>query len=71
MTEHLVNLILDMKDEMERLDLKTDENNKIINTFLLQYCVHEVVRDDIDISLDRSMTIFYCNKCNVSLQSKI
>lgn len=71
MTERLVNLILDMKDEMERLDLKTDENNKIINTFLLQYCVHEVVRDDIDISLDRSITIFYCKKCNVSLQSKI
>ena len=66
MSERLVNLILEMRDEMARIELATDETNKIINTFLMRYCVHDVMTDHIDITSDKCITIRYCKNCGVT-----
>ncbi len=65
--ERLVNLILEMRDEMARLELDTDETNKIIKTFLMRYCVHDVMTDYIDITPDKCITIRYCKCCGITL----
>ena len=67
MSERLIELILEVRDEMDRLGIKTENNNiKIINTFLMCYCAHEIVSDDIDITPDESTKIRYCNKCGIT-----
>jgi hypothetical protein len=67
MSERLIELILEVRDEMDRLGIKTENNNiKIINTFLMRYCTHEIVSDDIDITPDTSTKIRYCNKCGIT-----
>jgi hypothetical protein len=68
MSERLVQLILEVRDEMARLEVATDENNKIINTFLMRYCAHDVMTDHIDITPDKSITIRYCKCCGVTLR---
>lgn len=68
MSERLVQLILEMRDEMARIEVATDETNKIINTFLMRYCVHDVMTDYIDITPDKCITIRYCKYCGVTLQ---
>ena len=67
MSDRLVELLLEVRDEMDRLELNTKENDKIIKTFLMRYCVHEVMSDDIDITPDKSVKIHYCNKCGTIL----
>ena len=67
MSERLIELILEVRDEMDRLGIKTENNNiKIINNFLMRYCTHEIVSDDIDIIPDKSIKIQYCNKCGTT-----
>jgi hypothetical protein len=66
MSERLVNLILEVRDEMARIEVATDETNKIINTFLMRYCVHDVMTDHIDITSDKCITIRYCKNCGVT-----
>jgi len=66
MSERLVNLILEMRDEMARIEVATDETNKIINTFLTRYCVHDVMTDYIDITPDKSIMIRYCKCCGIT-----
>lgn len=68
MSERLVQLILEMRDEMARIEVATDETNKIINNFLTRYCVHDVMTDYIDITPDKCITIRYCKYCGVTLQ---
>lgn len=67
MSEYLVSLILDMRNEIARLELTTDETNKIINTFLMRYCVHDVTTEYVDISPEKCVMIRYCKKCEVTL----
>ncbi len=67
MSERLTNLILEVRDELMRLELDTDENNKIINTFLLRYCAHDVVTDTIDLTPDKSVIIKFCKRCGTTL----
>lgn len=67
MSEYLVKLLLDMKNEIARLELTTDETNKVINTFLLRYCIHDVITDHVDITPDKCIMIRYCKKCEVTL----
>ncbi len=66
MSERLVELILEMRDEMARIEVATDETNKILNTFLMRYCVHDVMTDYIDITPDKSIMIRYCKFCGVT-----
>jgi len=68
MSERLVNLILEMRDEMARIEVATDETNKIINNFLMRYCVHDVMTDYIDITPDKCITIRYCKNCGVTFK---
>jgi hypothetical protein len=68
MSERLVNLILEMRDEMARIEVATDETNTIINTFLMRYCVHDVMTDYIDITPDKCITIRYCKNCGVTFK---
>lgn len=51
---------------MARIEVATDETNKIINTFLMRYCVHDVMTDYIDITPDKCITIRYCKNCGVT-----
>lgn len=53
---------------MARIEVATDETNKIINNFLTRYCVHDVMTDYIDITPDKCITIRYCKYCGVTLQ---
>jgi hypothetical protein len=62
----LVELMLEARDEMIRLEINTEENNKIIKNFLMRYCVHELVTDDVDVSSDESCRVCYCVKCGVT-----
>ena len=66
MSERLVQLILEMRDEMARIEVATDETNKIINTFLARYCVHDVMTDYIDITPDKCITIRFCKCCGIT-----
>ena len=67
MSERLVELLLEVRDEMDRLEINTKENDKIIKTFLMRYCAHEIVSDDVDITPEKSAKIHYCNKCGTTL----
>lgn len=68
MSERLVELILEMRDEMARIEVANDETNKIINTFLMRYCAHDVMTDHIDITPDKCITIRYCKNCGVTFK---
>jgi hypothetical protein len=35
----------------------------LINKYILKNCNHKVIEDTIDITLDESKTIYYCEKC--------
>lgn len=37
-----------------------------ITSFLKTNCIHEWVNDDIDLQLDKTMNIYYCNYCGLS-----
>ena len=40
--------------------------SKTINNFLLNHCEHDIVNDSIDIDPDKSESISYCIKCNIT-----
>lgn len=37
---------------------------KLLDIFLLNHCVHEIITDLIDIDPEKSMHIKYCEKCD-------
>lgn len=49
---------------------ETNENYKkilsYIDNFIFENCKHKIVDDYIDIDLDRSKLIYYCEKCGLS-----
>ena len=42
---------------------------QMIQTFLHDNCQHEIVIDNIDVTPDKSVTIFYCKHCTESLDT--
>lgn len=42
---------------------------QMIQTFLHDKCQHEIVIDNIDVTPDKSITIFYCKHCLESLDT--
>ena len=39
------------------------EINKRVDAYVKQYCRHDVTRDSVDIEMERSKTIYYCETC--------
>jgi len=71
MSHHVENMI-DLKKSLERDILamkytlerrKTELKN--LEAFLLEFCEHNWVDDDIDITLEKSMMITYCDNCEL------
>jgi hypothetical protein len=55
--------LLDIHDQLTKLKASTEFNlEKIANN----RHTHEWIEDTIDVSLDQSMTICYCRKCEIS-----
>ena len=68
-----IKILIDLKDEIEReiYTLKniifTKENTlKRLNDKLLNECNHNWIRDDIDIDVERTEMIKYCDKCHLT-----
>ena len=59
---HLQRDIAQLKYEVER----KKEILKKVEEEIRNNCTHQWVRDSIDIDPDRSQTIFYCSKCELS-----
>ena len=56
------------KHSLERVLLKNRDAGyanivSIIDNYIQTNCSHTIVRDLIDIDLERSQTIFYCQQC--------
>lgn len=53
-------------------NLFSSKNEKIpeiiqdISNYLKKYCNHEWVNDDIDLHLDKTVHIYYCNYCGIT-----
>jgi hypothetical protein len=43
---------------------------KLMEEYIIHNCNHNIVEDSIDITPDRSQTIFYCSKCMKSFEKK-
>ncbi len=39
-----------------------------IHSYLQNYCVHSIITDVIDIDIDRSQTIRYCEHCMLTFE---
>jgi hypothetical protein len=39
------------------------EINKRVDAYVKHYCKHDVARDSVDIDMERSKTIYYCETC--------
>jgi hypothetical protein len=44
-------------------DSEYKEILNLINKYILKNCNHNIIEDTIDITLDKSKTIYYCEKC--------
>lgn len=51
-------------ENLQSVEFKNIVN--IINNFLLNHCEHDIVNDSIDIDPDKSESISYCIKCNIT-----
>jgi hypothetical protein len=40
-----------------------------VKQYLANHCQHTIVRDDIDVGIEESMTIYYCEKCETVFPS--
>lgn len=43
---------------------------KLMENYITNNCNHNIVEDSIDITPDKSQTIFYCNKCMKTMEKK-
>jgi len=68
--ERLIEKLIDVRNEIYREGEKpnTKHLDSVIKNFLLHNCVHTVIMDDIDITPEKSMTVYYCSKCEITLQ---
>lgn len=72
--ENDIDKMKQIKHILEYCTFKNSEHKDILNAtndFLLKYCVHKIVKDSIDIDLDRSKTIYYCEKCELTFNEPI
>ena len=44
-------------------DSEYKEILNLVNKYILKNCNHNIIEDTIDITLDKSKTIYYCEKC--------
>lgn len=67
--ECLIEKLIDVRNEIHREGDKpnTQHLDNVIKNFLLHNCVHHVVKDDIDLTPEKSMRIHYCSKCELTL----
>lgn len=69
-----VNIMIEVRNNMEKipLDYQTIEYYNIyksITSYIEKNCQHNLVQDTIDIDLDTSRTICYCNRCFMTFTS--
>jgi len=69
-----IQTILNAKISMERCEEKNKDFVNIIkqiDKYLYKHCKHEIVKDSIDIDDDRSKTIYYCEKCELTFSNDV
>ena len=70
MNENEVVCLINCIDQLESIPVeeRTDTYNKLIffnQVQLYENCEHEYIQDFIDVSLDKTIMITYCSKCNL------
>ena len=71
MSHETIENIIEIKNMLISCE-KIDGINEImqsVDNFLLKHCLHEIIDDLIDIDPDRSKTIFYCKKCQLTFNA--
>ena len=64
MMSRSIRLLRYMSYENQNDDYKSIIN--MINKYLLTYCHHDICTDEIDINIDQTKTIKYCEKCGLT-----
>ena len=70
MNENELNILTESTEHLKTLPLedRTDTYKDIISLneyCLYENCIHEYIQDFVDVSLDKSVMITYCCKCNI------
>jgi hypothetical protein len=65
----LRDLIHETPNEYKHTHLREIENNLL--EYIHEFCVHSIVQDSIDVSPEKSQTIYYCEICETDFTKKI
>lgn len=65
--ENLQNMNEEKSEEKKE---KIKKIKSLVGDYLTEYCEHSIINDFIDIDLDRSKYIRYCEKCELTFQVK-
>ena len=66
--ENMINLKKSLERDVQAMQCVLERRKtelKNLEAFLLEFCEHNWVDDDIDITLEKSMRITYCDNCEL------